>query len=329
MRNFFTRVKALVTAMMLMSAMPAAPAHAQSGMSYPRQPIRIIVPFAPGGAPDIVARLLAQYSGESGRQFVVENITGAGGNIGMQTGARAAADGYTVLMCTLGCASNAFLMEKLGWDPQKDIAPVMMAAVVPNVLVVGPTIASKSVREFVDHAKSKPGSLTMASSGLGSASHLAGEMFKSMAGVEIVHVPYRGSTAALPDIIGGRVDSMIVSLPEALALIKDGSLRALGVSSERRAGALPDVPTIAEAGVSGYTVVAWSAPFVPIGTPAEAIEWLNREFNKALKTPEVQARLRELSIDAGGGPPAVAGDFLRSESAAWGKLITERGIKPQ
>jgi tripartite-type tricarboxylate transporter receptor subunit TctC len=299
-----------------------------AAQDYPRQPIRIIVPFAAGGAPDIVARLLAQYAG-NGRQFVVENVTGAGGNIGMNAGAHAPPDGYTVLMCTVGCASNMFLFEKLGWDPNKDLLPVVMAGIVPNVLVVGPTISSNSVGDFVALAKSKPGSLTMASSGIGSASHLAGEMFKAMAGVEIVHIPYRGSTAALPDIMGGRVDSMIVSLPEALPLIKGGNIRALGVSSSTRAAALPDVPTISEAGVPGYAVVAWSAPFVPAGTPETAIAWLNREFNKALENSSVQARFAELSIQVGGGTPEAAGTFLRQEIDAWGKLITSRGIKAQ
>ena len=291
--------KFLAAAIFVTFATFGNPGSAQDNQ-YPRSPIRIIVPFAPGGSPDIVARLLTQYVGE-GRQFVVENVTGAGGNIGMQAGARAAPDGYTVLMCTVGCASNQFLMEKMGWDPHRDIVPVMMAGVVPNVLVVGPTITSNSVRDFVELAKAKPGSLTMASSGIGSASHLAGEMFKAMAGVEIVHIPYRGSTAALPDIMGGRVDSMIVSLPEALSLIRSGAIRALGVSSERRVDSLPDVPTLSEAGVPGYAVVAWSALFAPAATPPAAIEWLNREFNKALKEPAVQARFAELSIQAGGG----------------------------
>jgi tripartite-type tricarboxylate transporter receptor subunit TctC len=318
-----------IAAALTVGVAPGAPVSAQTANSFPRQPIRIVVPFAAGGTPDIVARLLAQYAGEGGRQFVVENITGAGGNIAMQTVAHAAPDGHTVLMCTVGCASNMFLMEKMGWDPNKDLAPVMMAGIVPNVLVVGPTVNSNSVRDFVELAKSKPGSLTMASSGIGSASHLAGEMFKAMAGVEIVHIPYRGSTAALPDIMAGRVDSMIVSLPEALSLIRSGSIRALGVSSEGRVDSLPDVPTLSEAGVPGYAVVAWSALFAPAATPPAAIEWLNREFNKALKEPAVQTRLAELGILAAGGAPDVAGAFLRAEMVAWGKLITSRGIKAQ
>jgi len=292
------------------------------------QPMRIIVPFAPGGAPDIVARLLAQHAaGPLGQPVAVENRTGAGGNIGMQAGARAAPDGNTLLMCTLGCASNAFLMDNLGWDPATDIRPVMMAGVVPNVLIVGPQLPARSVREFLDLARARDGALTMASSGIGSASHLAGEMFKAMANVRIEHVPYRGSTVALPDIIAGRVDSMIVSLPEALEHILAGRVVALGVSSAARAVSLPEVPTIAEAGVPGYTVVAWSALVVPSATPDALVTRINAAFNEAMRVPSVQARLAELSIQPGGGPPEEAGRFIAQEAVAWGQLIRARGIR--
>lgn len=302
----------------------------QEAAAYPTQPIRIIVPFAPGGAPDIVARLVAQHASAGlGRQVYVENITGAGGNIGMQAGARAAPDGYTVLLCTLGCATNPALLPNLGWDPRTDIVPIMMGGIVPNVLVVNSENPVNSTGAFVERAKAKPGGITMASSGLGSASHLAGEMFKAMTGTDIVHVPYRGSTAALPDIVAGRVDSMIVSLPEALSLIQSGQLKALGVSSTKRVASLPDVPTIEEAGVSGYAVSAWSAFFAPAATPPSVISRLNAEFNKAIKSPEVSTRLADLSIQPGGGPPQAAGDFLQSETSAWAKLIQERGLKAQ
>lgn len=302
---------------------------AQTPAPFPRQPVRILVPFAPGGAVDTVARLLGQAAGEGlGRQVIVENMTGGAGNIAMQAGAHAMPDGHTILMCALGCASNLFLLDNLGWDPRKDIAPVMMAGIVPNVLVVGPSTTAKSVREFVAVARANPGHLSMASSGIGSASHLAGEMFKAMAGLAIVHVPYRGSAAALPDIVAGRVDSMIVSLPEALPLIRAGQLRALGVSSAERARSLPDVPTISEDGVPGYSVVAWFAMFVPSGTPRANIDILNREFNRALLRPDLVARLAEISVQDGGGPPEKASAFLQSEIETWGKLIKDRDIKP-
>lgn len=302
----------------------ALPAWAQA--PAPSAPMRIIVPFAPGGAPDIMARLLAQHAaGPLGQQPAVENRTGAGGNIGMQAGARATPDGNTLLMCTLGCASNAFLIDNLGWNPETDIRPVMMAGIVPNVLIVSPQLPARTVREFLDLARSR--NLTMASSGVGSASHLAGEMFKAMAGVRIEHVPYRGSTVAIPDIIAGRVDSMIVSLPEALEHILAGRVMALGVSSTSRAASLPQVPTIAEAGLPGYGVVAWAALVVPVGTPDSTVSRLNAAFNEALRDPAVQTRLAELSIQPGGGAPELAGRFMAGETQAWGRLIRERGIR--
>lgn len=295
---------------------------------FPTQPLRIIVPFAPGGAPDIVARLLAEHATPHlGQPVQVENRTGAGGNIGMQAGARATPDGHTILMCTLGCASNVFLIDNLGWDPRSDIRPVIMAGIVPNVLVVGQNIQASSVQEFVALARSKPGQLTMASSGVGSASHLAGEMFKALADVRVEHVPYRGSTAALPDIIAGRVDSMIVSVPEALPHIQGGRLTALGVSSQSRSPALPNVPTIAESGVPGYGAVAWSALVVPAATPDSATMKLNEAFGKALQAPAVREKLAELSIQPVGGTPEDLRRFMDSETDTWGKLIRERGIR--
>jgi tripartite-type tricarboxylate transporter receptor subunit TctC len=313
-----------LTAFVTLAAFPA-PGGAQS--EFPRTTLRIIVPFAPGGAPDIVARTLAQKAAEGlGREVIVENRTGAGGNIGFEAGARAAPDGHTLLMCTFGCATNPFLFEKLAWQPA-DLAPVMLAGRVPNVLVVYPALPAKSVPEFIALAKSKPGGLSMASSGVGSASHLAGEMFRALAGIEVLHVPYKGSTAALPDIAGGRVDFMVVSAPEALPFLRDGRLRALGSSGNRRAASLPDVPTIAEAGLKDYSVTAWSMLVVPAATPGPVIERLNREFNLAAANPDVRARLEAISVEPGGGTPAEAAAFLRQQATEWEKLIRAQGIK--
>jgi tripartite-type tricarboxylate transporter receptor subunit TctC len=300
---------------------------ARAQADFPRATIRLIVPFAPGGAPDIVARTLGQKAAEGlGREIIVENRTGAGGNIGFEAGLKAPADGHTILMCTFGCATNPYLFDKLSWQP-KDIAPVMIAGRVPNVLVVHPALPVKTLAEFLAAAKAKQGGFTMASSGVGSASHLAGEMFRSMAGIDVVHVPYKGSTAALPDIVGGRVDFMVVSAPEALSFIRDGRLRALGSSGTRRASSLPDVPTIAEAGVRNYAVTAWAVLVVPAGTPAPVIQRLNREFNAAVAAPEVASRLESMSIEPGGGTPTEADQFIEQQSREWGKLIRERGIK--
>ncbi|MFN0162028.1 MAG: Bug family tripartite tricarboxylate transporter substrate binding protein [Burkholderiales bacterium] len=298
---------------------------AQTAEQFPRQALRIIVPFAAGGAPDIVARTLGARVAESlGREVIVENRTGAGGNIGFEAGARAAPDGHTLLVCTFGCATNMALFEKLAWDP-KDFAPVVFAGQVPNVLVVNPALAAKNVMEFV--ALAKAGKLSMASSGTGSASHLAGEMFKKQAEVQILHVPYRGSTAALPDIVAGRVDSMIVSVPEAMSLIRGGQLRALGTSGGVRASSLPEVPTIAESGLKDYQVSAWSALVVPAATPAPIVARLNREFNAALSHPDTRKRFSELSVEPGGGGPERLAEFMRAQTEAWSRLIRELGIR--
>lgn len=300
-------------------------AFGQTTDPYPRQALRIIVPFAPGGAPDIVARTLGQRAAETlGRDVIVENRTGAGGNIGFEAGARAAPDGYTLLMCTFGCATNMVLFDKLSWDP-KDFAPVVFAGQVPNVLVVNPSLAAKNVQEFI--ALAKAGKLSMASSGTGSASHLAGEMFKKQAGVQILHVPYRGSTAALPDIVAGRVDSMIVSVPEAMAMIQSGQLRALGTSGAVRASSLPEVPTIAESGLKEYQVSAWSALVVPAATPAAIVQRLNREFNAALNHPDTRRRFTELSVEPVGGSPERLAEFMRAQTDAWSRLIRELRIR--
>lgn len=308
-----------------LAVMHGGSAYAQ--VDFPRAPLRILVPFAPGGAPDIIARTLGAKAAEGlGREVMTENRTGAGGNIAMEAGAKAPPDGHTLLMCTFGCATNPFLFDKLAWQP-KDLAPVMIAGRVPNVLVVHPSLAARTVVEFIAAAKGKQGGFTMASSGVGSASHLAGEMFRSMAGIDVVHVPYKGSTAALPDIVGGRVDFMVVSAPEALPFIKDGRLRALGSSSTRRASSLPDVPTIAESGLKNYAVTAWAMLVVPAATPAAVLQRLNREFNSAVSHPDVRRRLEALSIEPGGGSPAEAAEFLHQQSQDWEKLIRARGIK--
>jgi tripartite-type tricarboxylate transporter receptor subunit TctC len=316
-----------LTCLLALAAALAGPFDAHAQGDFPRTGLKVIVPFGAGGAPDIVARLLSQKAAESlGREIIVENRVGAGGNIGFEAGLKAPADGHTILMCTFGCATNPALFDKLGWQPS-DIAPVMLAGLVPNVLVIHPGVKARSTAEFIALAKSQPGKLTMASSGVGSASHLAGESFASMAGIQVTHVPYKGSTAALPDIVGGRVDFMVVSVPEALAFIRDGRLLALGTSGTKRASSLPDVPTIGESALPGFSVTAWSMVVVPAATPAAVVQRLNREFNAALADPTVRKRLDELSVEPGGGSPADAARFLQAQATEWEKLIRARGIK--
>jgi len=286
---------------------------------FPRTVLKIIVPFAPGGAPDVISRTLAQKASLGlGREVIVENRTGAGGNLGFDAGAKAPPDGHTLLMCTFGCATNPYLFDKLTWQPG-DLAPVMLAGRVPNVLVVHPSLPVRTVSEFIKAAKARQGGFSMASSGVGSASHLAGEMFRSMAGIEVLHVPYKGSTAALPDLAAGRVDFMVVSAPEAMSFIKEGRLHALGTSGDKRASSLPDVPTIGESGVPGYSVTAWAMLVVPAATPAPIVQRLNHEFNAAVSDPDVRRRF--------GGTPADAAQFLRQQAEEWGRLIKQRNIK--
>ncbi len=302
------------------------PSAVQARAEYPAAPIRLIIPFSAGGAPDIVGRLLAQKASKGlGQEIVVENRTGAGGNIGFSLGAKAAPDGYTLLMCTFGCVTNPFIFRNLTWS-LSELTPVMLAGMVPNVLVVHPGLNVNTVEEFIALARSKPGSLTMASSGVGSASHLAGERFNDLAKIKVVHVPYKGSSAALPDIAGGRVDYMIVSIPEALPYLSDKRLKALGVSSDKRAMSLPDVPAIREAGLPEYSVSAWSMIVAPGHTPKRIIERLNKEFNKALNDPEVMERLKGLSVLPAGGTTQDAQSFLEDQAAQWKPLIAKKKI---
>jgi len=305
------------------------PGLSQAQSEYPTSPIRLIVPFSAGGAPDIIGRVLAEkVSKDLGQQVLVENRPGAGGNIGFALGAKAAPDGYTLLMCTFGCSTNPFLYKKIAWSPS-EFAPIVLAGEVPNVLVVRPALNVNRVEQFIALAKSKPGSLTMASSGIGSASHLAGERFNDLANINVLHVPYKGSSAALPDIVGGRVDYMIVSVPEAMPYLANGRLKALGVSTEKRASSLPDVPTIQEAGVPGYSVAAWAMVVAPSGTPAKIIERLNAAFNKALSDPAVVEHLKGLSVLPGGGSASDARAFLDNQAKEWKPLIEKKNISAE
>ena len=322
--KYIIRFTRLVAIGLLATSLSGPPAW--SGTDYPTAPIRLIVPFAAGGAPDIVARVLAEHAAKDlGQEILVENRTGAGGNIGFAVGAKAPPDGYTVLMCTFGCATNAFLFRNLAWNPA-DLAPVMVAAEVPNVLVVHPKLGVDTVQQLVELARSRPGELSMASSGVGSASHLAGERFNELARIKVLHVPYKGSALALPDIAGGRVDFMIVSVPEAMPYLSDGRLKALGVSTGKRAPSLPQVPTIKESGLPDYSVAAWSMLVVPAGTPAAIIDRLNTVFNKALGDPRIAKRLNDLSIEPVGGTAHDAQAFLDKQAAEWKVLIEEKHI---
>jgi tripartite-type tricarboxylate transporter receptor subunit TctC len=293
---------------------------AQSG--YPERPVRVIVPFAPGGTADIVARIAAeQVTADQGWRVYVENITGAGGSVGAAAAARAPADGYTLLLCNVACAANQFLLGNTGFDPDTDLAPVIVLAYVPNVLVAGPGISATTLAELVAYARANPGKVSMASSGPGSSSHLAALLLRAKAQIDIVDVPYRGSSAAMPDILSGRVDAMAMGLPESLPFVRDGKLKALGVTSDQRASALPNVPTFTQAGVPDYSYLGWLSLFVPQRTPAAAAEKLNAAFGKSLQSAALLARFGEQNIDPVGGAAELADKLLKADIALWRRIL--------
>ena len=300
--------------------------HAQD---YPSKPVRFVVPFAPGGTTDVLARLVGEkLSASLGQQFVVDNKPGAGGNVGTAQVAKAEPDGYTLLMGTVGThAINASIYPSLPYDPVQDFAPVTLVATVPNVLVVNPEVPANSVAELIALAKEKPGELNFASSGNGSSIHLSGELFKAMTGVDIVHVPYKGSGPAVVDLLGGQVQMMFDNLPSSAPQIKAGKLRPLGVTSKERSPTLPDVPTIAEAGVPGYEALSWFGVLVPAGTPDAIVAKLQNEIAKALADPAMRERFAELGAVPVGGTSAEFADLITAETAKWAKVVQDAGIK--
>jgi len=301
---------------------------AAMAQTYPSKPIRWIIPFPPGGAMDVMARALAPKMAESlGQPVITENRPGAGGNIGSEVVAKAPPDGHTILIVSIGQAVNPSLYPKMPFDPIKDFAPVSLVAIVPNVLVVNPSVKASSIPELIALAKAQPGKLTYASAGNGTSIHLAGELFTSMAGVDLVHVPYKGSGPAVTDLLGGQVDLMFDSITSAKPHIQAGKLRALGVTSARRSQALPNVPTIAEAGLKGYDVSPWFAVFVPAKTPKPIVERLHGEITKALKLPDIQERFAAIGAEPVGSTPEQLAAHLKRETDRWSAIIRERNIK--
>jgi tripartite-type tricarboxylate transporter receptor subunit TctC len=301
---------------------------AQAQDRYPSKPLRIVVPFAPGGSTDIFARLIGERLSVSlGQPVVIDNRAGAGGNIGAEAVARAAPDGYTLLMATTGVmAINNALYKSMTYDAAKDFEPAVYIASISNVVIVPLDFPVKSVAELIALARKEPGKLSFASSGAGSSTHMSAELFKSMTGTDILHVPYKGSGQALPDLMAGRVSMMFENAPGAVPHIKAGKLRALAVTGLKRAAALPELPTVAESGVPGYESLSWSGLAAPAGTPAEAVQRINRDTVAILATPEMRAKLAEQGADAVGGPPEHFAAHIRAERDKWSRLIKERGI---
>jgi tripartite-type tricarboxylate transporter receptor subunit TctC len=306
-----------------------APAFARRAVAadYPTRPVRVIVGFPPGGSVDIPARLIGQWlSDRLGQQFVVDNRPGAGSNIGTEAAVNAAPDGYTLLLCSPPNAINATLYDNLNFVFLRDIAPVAGIMRGTNVMEVNPSVPARTVPEFIAYAKANPGKINMASTGIGTSTHLSGELFKMMAGVDMVHVPYRGNAPALTDLLGGQVQILFDSISTSIEHIKSGRLRALAVTSQTRSPVLPDVPTVGEF-VPGYEASAFFGVVAPRGTPPEIIERLNREINLGLADAKMQARLAALGGDVMTGSPADFGKFLADETQKWAKVIKFAGVK--
>ena len=301
---------------------------AARAQAYPSRPVRIIVPFAPAGASDITARLIGQWLSERlGQQFVIENRPGGGGNIGTEAVVRAPADGYTLLMVGSANASNATFYDKLNFNFIRDIAPVGSVFRGPYVMVVNPSVPARSVPEFIAYAKANPGKLTMASSGTGAVPHVAGELFKMMAGIDMVHVPYRGGGPALTDLLAGQVQVYFPTTVASIGYIRAGRLRALAVTAATRSDALPDIPTVGEF-LPGYEASTWYGVGAPKGTPAEIVEKLNKEINAGLADPTMKARLADLGGDVLALSPADFGKLIADETEKWAKVIKFANIKP-
>ncbi|MBB5223576.1 tripartite-type tricarboxylate transporter receptor subunit TctC [Amaricoccus macauensis] len=313
---------------MMMAAALAAVALPAAAQDYPTQPVTLVIPFAAGGSTDVVGRIIAErMAQELGQQVVVENRAGAGGSLGAGTVARAAPDGYTILMGTVAThALNPLILAQSPYDPVKDFAPVSLLIIVPNVLAVNPELPVKTVQELIDLAKEKPGELAYASSGNGTPLHLSGELFKSMAGVDIEHVPYQGSGPALTDVIGNQVPIIFDNLPSASAHIKSGTLRALGVTTAERAPSFPDVPTIAET-LPGYETYTWNALFAPAGTPPEIVAKLNAAALAAVADPKVAERMDEFSAQIVGSSPEELAAHVEAEMAKWKPVVEGANIK--
>lgn len=310
-----------------------SPLHAQPA-AWPTRPVRIVVPFAPGGTTDILARAMSpELSKAFGQTFVVDNRPGAGGNVGADAVAKSAPDGYNLLMGTVGThAINQSLYPKMPYDPIRDFAPITLVAGVPNVLVMNPAKADaakiNNVADLIRYARANPGKMNMASSGNGTSIHLSGELFKSMTGTYLMHFPYRGSGPALMDLLGGSMDLMFDNLPSAMPHIKAGTLRALAVTSAVRSAALPDVPTIAEAGpVKGFDASSWFGLLAPAGTPPDIVNRLQQESAKALATPALKERLLAQGAIPGGNSPAAFAAFIAAETKKWAQVVKVSGAK--
>lgn len=318
-----SRFKKLFAALAVALACAPAVALAQA---YPSKPVRLVVPYSPGGGADNAARILAtRLSATLGQTVVIDNRPGGSGMIGAQAVAQAEPDGYTVLYDASAFAVNPAL-RKMAFDPAKDLVPVSLAVTVPNIFVVPPNAPYGTVQEFVDYARKHPGKLTYASYGAGSAAHLIGELLKARAGIDLLHVPYKGGAPALTDLMGGQVDSYFANAASGMSYVKSGKLRALAVTSAKRMAAMPDVPTLAESGFKDFEVLEWNGFFVPKGTPGEVVARLAKEVQAAVKDPATRQKLQGLGLDPVGSAPEEFGKFVQAEMTRWAGLVKSNRI---
>jgi tripartite-type tricarboxylate transporter receptor subunit TctC len=306
----------------------AAPAIVRAQGAWPQgRNIRIVVPFPPAGATDVLGRLVGEKLGEMwGSRILVENKPGAGGNIGTEQVARAAPDGDTILIVSVGMATNPYLYASLTYDPVRDFEPVSLIAMVPNILIAGKHTRFNSVAELIAFGRANPGKLTYGSSGIGTSVHLSGELFQKLTGVQMAHVPYRGTAMAMQDLVGGRIDLIFDNITAALPQVRAGNVKALGITTARRSAFAAELAPVAET-VPGFDVTSWFAFFVPKGTPAAIIDRLSRDTKAAIADPKVKERMDALAAEGVGSTPAELAAFLKSEGDKWGRLITEQGIK--
>ena len=319
----------LTRRIVLAAALSLAPAaFAQTAASFPSKPLRIVVTFSTGGAPDILARLIGDKLATAwGQPVVVDNKPGAGGNTGADFVAKAPPDGHTFVVGTVGTHSiNGALYAKMPYDMVKDFAPITLLATTPNLLVVNNEVPAKTLQELIALGK-KEGKMTFASSGSGTSIHVSGELFKTMTGIDMTHIPYKGRATAIPDVLGGRVTMMFDNMPSSLPLVKEGKLRALGVTSAQRSPAAPEIPTIAEQGLPGFDAVSWFALFAPAGTPRPIVDKLQLEVKKIISSPEIARRLAEMGLDAVGSTADELAAYQRTEITKWAKVVKDSGAK--
>ena len=324
------RISLVAFAVALLTGPAALSPIASGAADYPLRPLRFILPFPAGGATDTIGRTLAQKLGESlGQNVLVDNRPGAGGNLGIELAAKSAADGYTLLLCSPTCAISPSLYRRLNYDPQLDLAPVSMVATIPTLLIVNPAVPAKSLKELLELARSRPGFLNYGSGGVGSSNHLAMELMKSLARIDIVHVAYKGTGQALASLVAGEIQMVAISPPAALPLLPSGKVRVLAVLRDRRIAALPEVPTAVEAGMPGLQVNTWYGMLVRSGTAAPLVTLLNARVNAALKAQDTRDRLALAGVEAAGSSPQQFGDFMKSEIQRLGRIVREAGIKAE